>query len=106
MASDQNAYTEAFMAERNPSSTGAAALRSFEWHAMTRDMEDLAPRPRPTPSENDRVAASIRQLAVRVLLTKHGDNPQAWPADVRAEYLQLLEQQAEYEATFGKCACR
>lgn len=94
------------MAERNPSSTGVAALHSFEWHAMTRDMEDLTPSPRPTPSVDDRVAASIRQLAVRVLREKHGDNTQAWPCEARDEYLQLLEQQAEYEAMFGKCACR
>lgn len=76
----------------------------FEWHAMTRDMEDPKPHPRPAPSVDDKAAASMRLLAVRLLLKRHGGNTRTWPSDAREQYVQMLEEQAQYEATFGKHA--
>ena len=57
---------------------------------------------RPVPSIDDEVAASLRVLAIRMMLRKNGGELKTWPANVREQYQLMMDQQAEYEATFGR----
>ena len=60
----------------------------------------------PVPSIDDEVAASLRVLAIRMMLRKNGGKLTTWPANVREQYQLMMDQQAEYEATFGRVSGR
>lgn len=57
---------------------------------------------RAQPSVDDETAASLRVLAIQLLLRKHGGDPTTWPAEAREQYELMLRQQEEYERTFGR----
>ena len=54
------------------------------------------------PSIDDVAAASLRALAIRLLLRKHGGDLRTWPRDASVQYEVLLRQQEDYERVFSR----